>query len=645
MAGVNEFLMLSMQHLAANELQQAQKGFTRIVDSDPMVCDAWLGRIAAGDASLPVLAGAYQSRGNIGLAVKNARSSLDVLKPVFTLDLDAIEFQLGIRTETHIAVAYAAALASQETPDVAGAAVVVEKQRSRPGLSVWDLDLLDYVWLCLLGLACRWPDVLMVTKSHEWRVGQASGEALERNRRQAFVDLLNLGKLVWHVRALAGTGNPGEAQRWVEQRLDQNDPLVPTDVHVRLRLARVYMLRMQGRAEEAERALGEVSAISAAGGVADAVADPDKTIPVVTAQSLATRTDMWDVDSGVSARELEDREVGKRREAALDAAWGELDEQVGQEGLKREVRRLAAAMKMARRRADHGMDDPDIALAFSFTGPPGTGKTTMARVLAQLLFGLGIVARPHVREVRGKDLTGAYLGKTKEVTNQVIDDALGGLLFIDEAYSLATKGFSGGDAYGKEAVDTLLARMENERRTDDPRKKLVVVIAGYEDDIRDLMAVNDGLASRFTRRIVFPSYSPNELVEIAEVMGDKLFAGFTPGCREPLLSGVTSLSRQVVERVDEVGNTKVRPAIDIAGNARFMRNIVEIAKDNRDFRLADIEQLDATAMRTVSPADVISAFKEACINQDVPCPALADTESETPDITEPDPALSDTLSR
>ncbi len=101
-----------------------------------------------------------------------------------------------------------------------------------------------------------------------------------------------------------------------------------------------------------------------------------------------------------------------------------------------------------------------------------------------------------------------YLGKTAQKTNAVIDKALGGLLFIDEAYSLYQKGYSDGDAYGQEAVDTLLARLENERKTEDPNKKLVTVIAGYEADINRFLTMNEGLASRFTTRIHFDSYTP-----------------------------------------------------------------------------------------------------------------------------------------
>lgn len=612
---------LSTQHLVRKEYPQARAGFAKVISMDPGMCDAWLGRLAAGENALEVYAGAYEARRTVGHGAKAARTALDKMAPKTTFDLGAMELTLPIRTEVHVTVAYAAALASQERPDLAGAAAVVEKLRTRQGLSAFDVDLLDYVNMCLMGLALRWPDILTFIQSHRWALLTPATDPEGQTARTSFLGLLKLGQLVWHVRAMAGTGNPEEAQRWVEDRLTNADEPIALDVQVRLRMARVYALRMQGKDDEALQALKEVQALSNSGEVAEAAADPAKVIEKVTAESLATRTDIWDPTTGTSAQQIEDQKLELEREVAREESLRDLDEQVGQQALKRQIERLGASVTMAQRRASKGMEDKDIALAFSFVGPPGTGKTTMARALAKMLFGMGIIARPDVKEVRGKDLVGQHLGTTPKITNDIINASLGGVLFIDEAYALATKGFSGGDAYGKEAIDTLLARMENERRTDDPKKKLVVVIAGYEDEIRDLMDVNIGLPSRFTRKVIFPTYTPVELVDIAAAMGAKDNAVFGAGCQDALLKGVTALAGEIVKRTDELGNQLIRPAIDFAGNARFMRNIVEIAKENRDLRLVSDPDAEDDAMRTLDVADLVAAFEESCINQDVPVPA------------------------
>ena len=195
------------------------------------------------------------------------------------------------------------------------------------------------------------------------------------------------------------------------------------------------------------------------------------------------------------------------------------------------------------------------------------------------------------------DFVGEHLGSTAIKTNQLIDRALDGVLFIDEAYTLIQTGLSGGDAFGREAVDTLLARMENDR------DRLMVIIAGYDDEIDRFLSSNEGLASRFPRRIRFPSYSPAELAAIASAMAADKDSTIAPDAIAILERVCADLAQREV-LVDENGKVhklsdehrapgaapagKRRRVLDVAGNGRFIRNVVEDAFGEQMYRISDL---------------------------------------------------------
>jgi SpoVK/Ycf46/Vps4 family AAA+-type ATPase len=228
---------------------------------------------------------------------------------------------------------------------------------------------------------------------------------------------------------------------------------------------------------------------------------------------------------------------------------------------------------------------------FVFAGPPGTGKTSVARVLGRIFAALGLLARPEVVEAQRADLVGEHLGATAIKTNKVIDSALGGVLFVDEAYALAGTGYSGGDAFGAEAVQTLLKRAE------DDRERLVVVLAGYPADMDRFLHSNPGLASRFDVRISFPSYGPDELLEIAQVIADRAGDRWD----EDALDDLALVFQRVCGRgwVDELGN------------GRFARSLYEKACAVRDVRAAALGTRATTRDLTLLTADdVHAAFEE-----------------------------------
>src|SRR5260370_36361710 len=203
--------------------------------------------------------------------------------------------------------------------------------------------------------------------------------------------------------------------------------------------------------------------------------------------------------------ELTSRYRGYDETPTLESALAELDALVGLEPVKRQVHEIAAQLKVARLRDAQGLASQPPVRHFVFAGPPGTGKTTVARILARIFAALGLLVRPGVVEAHRADLVGDHLGSTAIKTNKLVDSALGGVLFIDEAYSLYNDGYAGGDAFGAEAVATLLKRAE------DDRERLGTVLAGYPADMDRFLRSNPGLGSRVHTRVPLPSYPHRDM--------------------------------------------------------------------------------------------------------------------------------------
>ncbi|WP_069744183.1 AAA family ATPase [Streptomyces sp. EN23] len=275
----------------------------------------------------------------------------------------------------------------------------------------------------------------------------------------------------------------------------------------------------------------------------------------------------------------------------LAEALAQLERMVGLEPVKRQVKALSAQLNMARLRAEQGLPVQPPKRHFVFSGPSGTGKTTVARILGRVFYALGLLGGDHLVEAQRSDLVGEFLGQTAVKANELIDSALGGVLFVDEAYSLANSGYSKGDAYGDEALQVLLKRAE------DNRDHLVVILAGYPEGMDRLLATNPGLSSRFTSRVDFPSYRPLELTAIGSVLA----AENDDVWDEEAVDELRSISGHVVDQ----------GWIDELGNGRFLRTLYEKSCAYRDLRLSGYAgELTREDLSTLRLADLMQAYGE-----------------------------------
>ncbi|MBW6436325.1 AAA family ATPase [Actinoplanes hulinensis] len=225
-----------------------------------------------------------------------------------------------------------------------------------------------------------------------------------------------------------------------------------------------------------------------------------------------------------------------RNEAEVEQLLAELDSMIGLAGVKAEVRALIDEIQVNEWRRSAGLSVGAASHHLIFTGAPGTGKTTVARIYGKLLKALGVLPNGEFREVSRRDLVGQYIGHTAEKTTKVFEDAMGGVLFIDEAYTLARAGGAAAD-FGQEAIDTLVKLME------DHRDQVAVIVAGYTREMSDFLDANSGLASRFAKTLEFENYGPDELVMIADRIARNDDYTFAPGLSDALHEYFSQLER------------------------------------------------------------------------------------------------------
>ena len=270
----------------------------------------------------------------------------------------------------------------------------------------------------------------------------------------------------------------------------------------------------------------------------------------------------------------------RSRKKASAAPKSELDSLIGLASVKKEVQTLTNFIKIQQKRAEQGLKSSSVSYHCVFTGNPGTGKTTVARIVADIYKELGVLKKGHLVETDRAGLVAEYVGQTAVKTNKIIDSALDGVLFIDEAYSLVGGGESD---YGKEAVATLLKRME------DDRERLVVILAGYTKDMKQFIDSNPGLQSRFNRYIEFPDYTPDELYQIFALSLKKYDYHVTDDAKVAL--------QHFFE--DAVAHKDAN-----FGNGRFVRNIFEKVLEHQANRLASESNLTTERLSEITIEDL-----------------------------------------
>lgn len=549
------------------DLSAARSGFKALTRIAPEQCDTWTGRAAAGDTSPMVIESVWRTLGTAGALQRRLELAPRALG--FTYDT-GLYLQFRAADPDDFQLAYAAALS--ETGAYADAdRLIGELIDRRPG---WR----QATWLrvAINHRTERWSDVVRLLTPV---VNDSSLDELYAHAARVTLGI-----------ALARLGMFAPALSHLE------DPTGPIDVAaVDGAFAKALSLRAQGEDEDATDLLQDLYAANPDNAhIEEALSDPTFGLTTTTAARIEARTNPWDPDTEPSEADFVDPGAKERKAHLLIEAEGELAEFIGLDEVKYQVARLKSSVAMALRRQERGLTVAQRTNHLVFAGPPGTGKTTIARVVAKIYCGLGLLRKETVREVHRADLIGQHIGETEAKTNAIIDSALDGVLFLDEAYALVSTGAK--NDFGLVAIDTLLARMENDR------DRLVVIVAGYRKDLDHFLDTNEGLRSRFTRSIDFPSYSARELVEIAGRMAEKRDSYFEPAA----LADMEGLFGHLAELSTPDAAGVSRRSLDIAGNGRFVRNLVERSEEEREYRLdhSDAEDFTDDELMTITASDV-----------------------------------------
>jgi type VII secretion ATPase EccA len=364
------------------------------------------------------------------------------------------------------------------------------------------------------------------------------------------------------------------------------NPYIAADIA----LMRGWCLRELGEEDAARNAFrGAVVDGTLLDAARQALDNPDYRLVVTDADTIATRTDRWDPATETSREQRAAVSLAADQQQILDQAQARLDELIGLDGPKEQIAVWRTEIQIDQLLAAQGQETSSTnENHMVLEGPPGTAKTSFARIVAEILYGLGKISRPDVMEVTEEDLVVGYVSQTAQRMKEVCEEALGGVLFIDEAYRLVPE--HEGHSFGKDAINTLLKYME------DFRDQLVVIVAGYPTEMRRFLAANPGLASRFHFTLTFTSYQPEEIVAIGRHIAGKEKIVISEDSW-PLLHAEAARLRATA--------TDSGTALDVAGNGRYARKVIIACKRERARRLHTVAPAELAALAKSDPSVLV----------------------------------------
>ena len=267
----------------------------------------------------------------------------------------------------------------------------------------------------------------------------------------------------------------------------------------------------------------------------------------------------------------------------VDLVKNELDSLIGMENIKQEVSTFINFLRVQKMRQERGMLTTSLNYHMVLAGPPGTGKTTVARIIGKIYKELGLLSKGHVVETDRAGLVAPYVGQTALKVDSMVEKAMGGVLFIDEAYALMPVSHHSGQDFGREAIEALLKRME------DHRGRFAVIIAGYETEMHRFLEANSGVKSRFNRYFYFSHYKPNELLAIFELMAAEAHLQLTPEAKEKLHNSLILVCQE---------------RDNAFGNGRYVRNLLEKTIERQANRIVNIKPMTDDILKTITANDI-----------------------------------------
>ena len=558
----------------------AREAFEQATELDPGMCDAWMGLAAAGDVSASTLRGACDAISTLHRETRRIGLPDTALAPrvptPFLIDLYP-------HTPAGIRLAYAATLLAQHDYDEAEKILTSVDLDADPD----QLPIHRFLGATLHFLTGRWPDVLAWT-SRTAPAGRGIVAAATR---------------LLHGIAQTGLGHFEAALATLDAvpELAQDPALVAEAA-----LYRGLCQRALGNEGDARK---EFAAASVDGQLrpdaAAALADPTYGPIVTTAQVIAARSDRWDPDSGPSAADLRKAQQREQAGEVLERAERELEEFIGLQRVKEHVKELKFVklydQKMAERGVQVGERD---TLHMTLVGPPGSAKTSIARLICEMYFGLGILESPEFIEVSRNELVGQVIGETEAKTSAILNNTKGRALLVDEAPDLYQP--DNERDFGRITLDTIMKFAE------DHRHDTMIAMAGYAAPMNRLLGANPGLRSRFPSQLEFDSYSAEDLVDIAQLFARRAHVTIEAEALEKFTTIAKWLCTTPNTRRDE---PDLELLIDVAGNGRYARTVVEKATRKAKARTAsdpgvDLLTADLSVISMIMLADMDVALSD-----------------------------------